>query len=296
MKNSVLIVGASFASDGLFSDVRRVQCMESVSKTLNKIVEKQYEDFERLSQIEFDGRYRVESDECFSILDYKDSDKTLKNFGNILSGDQSDVLKRVDDLSLCRALLFSVPEYPDLVLIQKFSNAYLAKSDRWLGFGGKDSIRYIEESAFTIGSSLTGFYDVRNKKLCFKSVQSIRSALPGFADDYVPGADSAMIEKFFSNACFESDSAAKMKDLDSVKVARLVWLLVEQGEKIEGRLDRFRKYNEKLNLTDFKDGKIVLTTEVRRMEVILRIFLGDVFEDNGQIYLSNSKKPLKKFD
>lgn len=105
-----------------------------------------------------------------------------------------------------------------------------------------------------------------------------------------------MIEKFFSNACFESDSAAKMKDLDSVKVARLVWLLVEQGEKIEGRLDRFRKYNEKLNLTDFKDGKIVLTTEVRRMEVILRIFLGDVFEDNGQIYLSNSKKPLKKFD
>lgn len=48
-------------------------------------------------------------------------------------------------------------------------------------------------------------------------------------------------------------------------------------------------------------SKIGLTTlggvagQVRKMEVILRILLGDVFEDNGRIYLSNSKRPIERF-
>lgn len=61
-----------------------------------------------------------------------------------------------------------------------FANSYLAKRDRWFGFGCSDSVRKIEESAFTIASSLSGVYDLESKRLRFKSVQNIRAVLPGF--------------------------------------------------------------------------------------------------------------------
>lgn len=57
----------------------------------------------------------------------------------------------------------------------------------------------------------------------------------------------------------------------------------------------FQKYDEILNLNSVRNGKIIVSTEVRKMEVILRILLGDVFEDNGRIYLSNSKRPIERF-
>lgn len=80
-----------------------------------------------------------------------------------------------------------------------------------------------------------------------------------------------------------------------MKVARLVWLLKEQDAPLERRLATFQKYDEILNLNSVRNGKIIVSTELRKMEVILRILLGDVFEDNGRIYLSNSKRPIERF-
>lgn len=112
---------------------------------------------------------------------------------------------------------------------------------------------------------------------------------------YAPGADKTTITTFFRQPIFDQDSADKVQALDSMKVARLVWLLKEQDAPLERRLATFQKYDEILNLNSVRNGKIIVSTEVRKMEVILRILLGDVFEDNGRIYLSNSKRPIERF-
>lgn len=293
---SCFVSAASFVGCEGNSEIRRVPFMQDLSTELNEILKKQYDDFAKFSQIDFDGRYKVDRDECFSIQGYKDPDKTINGFQSIIEGKNSTALKFVDDLSECKALLFRIRQLPDILLIQRFSNSYLARRDKWYGLANGDAVQRIDHSAFTIGSSLAGFFDLKNNKLCFKSVQSIRSALPGFADEYVPGADGAMIEKFFSNECFLPTSVQIIKELDSVKVARLVWLLVEQNEDVNKRMDKFEYFNEVLNLDSIKNGKINLRKEVSRVEVILRILMGDVFEDNKKIYLSNYKKPISRFD
>lgn len=290
---SLFVSGASFR--GVSTCVRRLKLMSDAANDISAVVRSQYEEFSELSEVEFDGRYKVESDECFSISDYVDADGTFASFQEIINGNCSDVLKNTDSLSECRALLFRAPQLPNMVLIQRFTNSYLAKRDRWFGFGCSDSVRKIEESAFTIASSLSGVYDLESKRLRFKSVQNIRAVLPGFSDQYAPGADKTTITTFFRQPIFDQDSADKVQALDSMKVARLVWLLKEQDAPLERRLATFQKYDEILNLNSVRNGKIIVSTEVRKMEVILRILLGDVFEDNGRIYLSNSKRPIERF-
>ena len=164
---SLFVSGASFR--GVSTCVRRLKLMSDAANDISAVVRSQYEEFSELSEVEFDGRYKVESDECFSISDYVDADGTFASFQEIINGNCSDVLKNTDSLSECRALLFRAPQLPNLVLIQRFTNSYLAKRDRWFGFGCGDSVRKIEESAFTIASSLSGVYDLESKRLRFKS-------------------------------------------------------------------------------------------------------------------------------
>ena len=293
---SCFCAGASFSTGENLVEVYSIPFMNNLQGELSKLLEHQYEEFIKFRQIEFDGRYKVDSNECFSISEYVDPDNTIDGFLSVTQGTSSDTLTSVDNLDDCKALIFNIPQFPDLFLIQRFSKSYLARRDRWYGIGNSNSFKKIEHSAFTIASSLTGIYDIKNKKLLFKSVQSIRSALPGFTDHYVPGADKAMMEKFFSAPFFDAESARKIIEGDSATISRLVWLLVEQNENIKARMNQFEKYNEKLNLQSLRDGKIVLSKEVKRTSVILRILLGDVFEDKGQIYLTNSKKPLAIFE
>ena len=143
---SLFVSGASFR--GVSTCVRRLKLMSDAANDISAVVRSQYEEFSELSEVEFDGRYKVESDECFSISDYVDADGTFASFQEIINGNCSDVLKNTDSLSECRALLFRAPQLPNLVLIQRFTNSYLAKRDRWFGFGCSDSVRKIEESAF----------------------------------------------------------------------------------------------------------------------------------------------------
>lgn len=210
---SLFVSGASFR--GVSTCVRRLKLMSDAANDISAVVRSQYEEFSELSEVEFDGRYKVESDECFSISDYVDADGTFASFQEIINGNCSDVLKNTDSLSECRALLFRAPQLPNLVLIQRFTNSYLAKRDRWFGFGCSDSVRKIEESAFTIASSLSGVYDLESKRLRFKSVQNIRAVLPGFSDQYAPGADKTTITTFFRQPIFDQDSADKVQALDS---------------------------------------------------------------------------------
>lgn len=128
---SLFVSGASFR--GVSTCVRRLKLMSDAANDISAVVRSQYEEFSELSEVEFDGRYKVESDECFSISDYVDADGTFASFQEIINGNCSDVLKNTDSLSECRALLFRAPQLPNLVLIQRFTNSYLAKRDRWFG-------------------------------------------------------------------------------------------------------------------------------------------------------------------
>jgi hypothetical protein len=136
---SLFVSGASFR--GVSTCVRRLKLMSDAANDISAVVRSQYEEFSELSEVEFDGRYKVESDECFSISDYVDADGTFASFQEIINGNCSDVLKNTDSLSECRALLFRAPQLPNLVLIQRFTNSYLAKRDRWFGFGCSDCDR-----------------------------------------------------------------------------------------------------------------------------------------------------------
>lgn len=105
---SLFVSGASFR--GVSTCVRRLKLMSDAANDISAVVRSQYEEFSELSEVEFDGRYKVESDECFSISDYVDADGTFASFQEIINGNCSDVLKNTDSLSECRALLFRAPQ------------------------------------------------------------------------------------------------------------------------------------------------------------------------------------------
>ena len=101
-----------------------------------------------------------------SISDYVDADGTFASFQEIINGNCSDVLKNTDSLSECRALLFRAPQLPNLVLIQRFTNSYLAKRDRWFGSVAATQSEN-RRVRIHIASSLSGVYDLESKRLRF---------------------------------------------------------------------------------------------------------------------------------
>lgn len=61
------------------------------------------------------------------------------------------------------------------------------------------------------------------------------------------------------------------------------------------RVPKFQQFDAKLKMGCYKNGKIVLSNDARRLYITLRILLGDVYEDDGDLYLSNSRRALKPF-
>lgn len=119
--------------------------------------------------------------------------------------------------------------------------------------------------------------------------------MPGFADNYVPVAKNEDVKTFLSNECFDQDSVKSFRSDIPARAGRLFWLLIDSRRDIKSRLSKFKKYDAELNMRCFKDGKIVLSNDYQRLMVTLRILLGDVFKDDGVLYLSNSKQKIKSF-
>lgn len=275
----------------------RIPFSGGVLEDVHKSILEQFATFRKLEPIEFSGQYQTGPEECLYIENYADTDKTMASFIDIVEGKSSKTLDKADDFDKCRSLLFTIPEFPDLILIQKFSRIYVASKRKWLGFFGASDgrvVNYIDESAFSIASKLAGYYDRTKNILYFQNLESIQRALPGFSEKYIPEADAATMAAFFSKGEFDQASVKQFGSYKSVRVARLVWLLSKKD--IKGQIDKLKNYNEKLNIGCISpDGKIVLQKEIQKMVVILRILNNDVFESKEGIYMANSKRALKPF-
>lgn len=110
------------------------------------------------------------------------------------------------------------------------------------------------------------------------------------------GADATMMKKFFENGLFDQSSAEDVIKKDSTKLSRLVWLINNEGMDIAEGVKKFSRIDELLNMHCYKDGVIHFPSDVKRNQIILRTILGDVYEENGKVYLSNSKKALVPFE
>lgn len=267
-----------------------------VRKAIESKLYSQKSAFEKLVQVEYDGRYKVDNDECLVIPDYQDPDETIKLFLDFCDGRESEELTDVDDLGDCKVLLICIPGQTGYVLIQRFYRSLLASKSKFYGWLGKNTFSNIESSAFSFGSSLTAIYDIQERKLCFRSVSSIRGALPKFDECYAPGADDTMMQKFFSNKLFDQPSAKDVIKKDSIKLRRLVWLINNEGVNISKGVEKFVRIDQLLNMHCYKDGLILFPSDVKRIQIILRTILGDVYEENGKVYLSNSRKALEPFE
>ena len=297
MAGSEFTFAAMFSADDETVQAYNVPLASDLLGDVRRELSRQYKNLSRLQPESFNyNSYKKEDDEIYVIADYSDPDESFKAFLKLSEGKTSESLRAVDDLSTCRALFFKLPEYKNLILIQRFGNAYLARSDRWLGIYKGDTLRRIERSAFTLASSLCGYYDIEEKKLYIKSLQSIRYALPGFAKEYIPSADVVMMEKFFKNSCFDQENAKEICALKSRKIEQLIWLLNYNNINPNKKLSKFEVLDRKLNLQSYKEGKIFLSKKIRKASIALRILLGDVFEENGKIYYANSKKVIEPFD
>ncbi|WP_297610131.1 hypothetical protein [uncultured Sutterella sp.] len=273
----------------------RIPLSAEVRKELSDILYNQYFTFVKLTKVEFTNIYKTEDSERFYIDGYDDPDKTIEVFDAILSGSNKDTLTKVDDLAECNALLTRIPQLPDLILIQRFTSYYFADRSKFLGLYDGDTVAHINSSAFAFPSSITGVYNKKTRELSFVSVQTIKSALPGFADYYVPEAKSEDIKKFLTNSFFDEESVKSFREDVPVQSGRLFMRLINKQQDLMTKMQKFQQFDAKLKMGCYKNGKIVISNDARRLNITLRILLGDVYEDDGDLYLSNSRRPLKPF-
>lgn len=273
----------------------RIPLAAEVRKELSEILYNKYSAFIKLTKVEFTNSYKTEDHERFYIDGYDDPDKTIKVFDAILTGSNKDTLTKVDDLSGCNAFLSRIPQLPDLILIQRFTSYYYADRSRFFGLYDGDTVAHIKSSAFAFPSSITGVYNKKTHELSFVSLQTIKSALPGFADSYTPVAKSEDIKKFLTNSCFDVESVKLFRDDVPVQSGRLFSQLINKNQNLMKRVPKFQQFDAKLKMGCYKNGKIVLSNDARRLYITLRILLGDVYEDDGDLYLSNSRRALKPF-
>lgn len=277
-------------------------------KALNAVhtkISQQYEAFCKLKPVAFNGQYKADDDECLCIKDFVNTDSTFSSFADLVDGKSCGTLNKTDDLYMCRSLLYLLPAHPDLILIQRFTRSLLVGREKYfrktISVVGNGLVDYIDDTAFTIGPKLVGYYDKVKNILYFDKINGIQRALPGFSEKYVPEADLVTMKNFFATSIFDKDSYKAIKEelekgkgiAKSVKIARLVWLL--HNQKISGRMEALKKIDKKLNINCINNGKIVVSNEVDKMVVILKVLNGDVYEVDKKIYMTNSKKELLPF-
>ena len=295
---NVFMVAATFAGNEDSSvEVKIIPFAEDIRADIGDQLAQQFQSFSELEEVDYNGRYKADEDECLCIRGYKDPRKTLGGFLSLCYGGKRELVTSVEDLHNCRALLFHVPECPGKILIQRFSRSLVAQKGRYFGVVDRRRFGRLDESAFCFGTSLAGYYSIADDKFYFRNVQTIRSAIPGFDEMYAPGADEEMIKSFFEgNAKFEPSSAKAIAARDSKKIARLVWLINDAKVNVSSRLADLKRFDQLLNMKCFNEGMVRFPAEVNRAVIILRILLGDVFEQDGKVYLSNSRKALSRFE
>ncbi len=296
MDSKVFLVGASFLDCEGEASVLAIPFSKSVQGAIQDRLKKQFDQFMSLEPVEYDGRYKADEDECLEIKDYEDPDHTIERFLEYCNALASGDLSSSDDMEKCKALLICLPGLTRYVLIQRFYKGLLASKSRFFQIFGKTTYSNIASTAFSFASSVTGVYDTEERSLRFRSIQSIRGALPRFDEVYAPGATEQMMQSFFGHPMFERSSALSVINKDSTKLSRLVWLIKNENIDIENGIKNFARIDELLNMQCYKDGLIHFPTDVKRNQIILRTILGDVFESDGKVYWMNSKKALLPFD
>ena len=273
----------------------RIPLSKELQLMVVKTLESQIKIFEELAPVDYDGRYKADEDERLTIHDYKDPGNVIGAFSSYLEGKSSDILRSVDDLQRCRALLFHLPTHPGKILIQRFSRSLIASRDKYFGIFDKDSFSMAKESTVSVANSLTAIYEITTRDLHFKNIQTIRSAIPGFVDVYAPGADANMTSNFFSNPIFDKKSAEELAKKDSQTIGRLIWLIHESKVKVESKFKELQQIDKLLNMHCIQDNVIKLPSEVQRSKIILSFLIGDVFVQDSKVYLTNSKRALTPF-
>ena len=294
--SKTFLVCASFVNEEGNASLLSIPFSKEVQTSIEEKLSIQRSAFDKLEEVGYDGRYKVDSDECLVISDYKDPDGTIEAFLSFCEGKKSGELRNVDSLDNCKALLICLPCQTRYILIQRFYRSLLATRDKYFGCFDKSTYSKVERSAFSFGSSITAVYDVQENRLLFRSISSIRGALPKFDERYAPGADAVMMQKFFANELFDHSSAEDVIKKDSTKLSRLVWLINNERVNVAEGVRKFSRIDELLNMHCYKDGIIHFPSDVKRNQIILRTILGDVYEENGKVYLSNSRKALDPFE
>lgn len=288
------VLGAIFINDAGEADVALIPCDKRPQRQFSERLAAQLKEFRKLVPTDYHGEYKPEDDECLSIKGYQDTGKVIAGMKSLCNGECEERVRDLKELENCRGFVFGLPEFPEMLLIQRFTKALLLKPGHgYTMFSG--TVGSVDEYQFSIGNSLVGVYLDKTKELQFRNVQTIRSTLPKFDETYAPGATSADLDQFFSNSIFEEISAARAKKSDSVHIARLVWLAMSEGVDMVKEFPNIERLDRMLNMGCCQDGQIVFPKDVQRAKILLRMALGDVMEKDGRIFLTNSKKPLDKF-
>lgn len=296
MSHNNFICAAVFAGLDGKAEVLQIPCGAGPAGIFKEKLLCQYKVFSDLEAVTYHGEYKADSDECLSISGYQDADDAIAGMGKICGGQSEDAIDCLGDLVDCRGLLFAVPGIDDCYLIQRFTKSLLFKPGDGLCFWVKDVVQEVEEYQFAIGSSLAGVYRIKEKELRFGSVQTIRGVFPKFDETYAPGATVDDLEKFFSHPIFDDGAVERVKRSDSSNVARLVWLAMVDKVDMGKEFPNIERWDRMLNMGCCDNGKIHFPREVSKAKIVLRMALGDVTEKDGRVFLSNSKKPLEKFD
>ncbi len=292
MLSSVFSSGVLLLKDGKAS-VYGLEFDRGMQYKLGNMLSRQYEKLSKLDPEDFGLGYLTEDHQILRICNYQDPGKCIDSFLQVCDGRNSEILTKAEDLSLCKTLFFRLPQYPNYLLIQRFYKSYVATRDKWFSFLGANAITEMKEFAFTIASSLCGYYDIEKRTLYFQKLNSIMYALPGLAEMYSPEADLKTQEKFFTGSLFVKDSWGLVcRQGVTRKMAQIVWLIESGALDVSKQMKKLKEVDKKKDLQCIQNGRIVMSEDRKRNELILNVLGGNVLKDGEDFYLVNSKKKI----
>ena len=80
MDSKTFLVCAVFADEEDNASLFSIPLSKSVQESIEEKLTRQKSLFDKLERVEYDGRYKVDSDECLVISNYKDPDGVIKTF------------------------------------------------------------------------------------------------------------------------------------------------------------------------------------------------------------------------
>lgn len=243
-----------------------------------------------VKEIAFDPGYRPDTEECFTLADFKRPD-WLPPRAEVDAGEVDKLGQDAGTLGAVRAMLgFGYRDGEACIVWQRFNRANVIEPKRALFFG-KNLYKPVEQPILRLNDALDAVYWPKSRKLLFRSFHIANTFLP-LAEFYAEASDQE-IREVLDHATFAAEDAKETVRLSSQWARKRFAMLRRSGilDHYSVKEIRERSKEYELDLT-VKGGKIVFPKAKAEARKLLQFLNEELFRGaiTSRLYETNSKR------